>query len=240
VYFARWGFTHLAQVALAFVATALALELAWRPAEGAGASVLLARGVALFLPACALAVVLARRVEPEGARGLGLRPDRNLRAVGLGLAGYALLLPAILGVGWLWPWLLERLGGEWREQVVVTHFLAESGAALWAAIGLAVLVQPFLEELLFRGFLQPLLVQNFHDRPGVALTALAFAGLHGTSSFLPILALSLVLGAVQLRTQRLAAAWAVHATHNGLMLALVLGWEPFRELLPEASSLLVP
>ena len=42
------------------------------------------------------------------------------------------------------------------------------------------------------------------------------------SSFLPIFALSLVLGAVMLRTQRIFAAWAVHAAHNGLMVGMLV------------------
>jgi len=96
-----------------------------------------------------------------------------------------------------------------------------------------VAVIPLFEEVMFRGFLQPLLVQNLGDRGGVALTSFVFALLHGASSILPIFGLSLVLGGIMLRTQRLAAPWAVHALHNGLMLVLLflfpevlLGQEP--------------
>jgi hypothetical protein len=81
---------------------------------------------------------------------------------------------------------------------------------------------PFVEELFFRGFLQPLLVQNFRDKGGVVLTAAIFGALHGASSFLPIFGLALVLGGVMLRTQRLMAAWAIHALHNGLQIGLIL------------------
>jgi membrane protease YdiL (CAAX protease family) len=87
---------------------------------------------------------------------------------------------------------------------------------------LATLVVPFFEELLFRGFLQPFLVQNFHDRGGVVLTSLFFAMLHGGSAFGPIFVLSLLLGGIALRTRRLWASWAVHAVHNGLMIAVFL------------------
>ena len=84
---------------------------------------------------------------------------------------------------------------------------------------------PLLEEVLFRGFLQPLLVQNFRDKGGIVLTSALFAVMHGTSAFLPIFGLSLILGAVMLRTQRLTAVWAIHALHNGLQVALLLSLE---------------
>jgi membrane protease YdiL (CAAX protease family) len=53
------------------------------------------------------------------------------------------------------------------------------------------------------------------------LTSVLFAGLHGGSAFLPIFGLSLVLGALMLRTGRLASVAVVHALHNGAMLVLV-------------------
>jgi membrane protease YdiL (CAAX protease family) len=45
-----------------------------------------------------------------------------------------------------------------------------------------------------------------------------FAALHGTEGIVPIFALSLLLGAIMLRTQRLTAAWAVHAAYNALVI----------------------
>ncbi len=50
-------------------------------------------------------------------------------------------------------------------------------------------------------------------------TPQGLAALHGPSAFLPIFGLSLVLGAVMLRTQRLVAAWGIHALHNGIQVA---------------------
>jgi membrane protease YdiL (CAAX protease family) len=162
-------------------------------------------------------------------RCLGLWPGRNGRAVLAGALAYALLLPAIIGTTAWWPWVFARLGGQYELQAIVLELAALRGAALAAAVVLAVLVVPLLEELLFRSFLQPLLVQNLGDRGGVAATSVVFAALHGPSAFLPLFALSLVLGFVMLRTQRLAAAWAVHALHNGLQLALLF-------LVPEAGE----
>jgi uncharacterized protein len=90
---------------------------------------------------------------------------------------------------------------------------------------LGALVLPLFEELLFRGFLQPLLVQNLHDRAGLVLTALCFALLHGVEAGVPIFGFALILGGLMLRTQRLAACWSVHALHNALVFAIVF-WYP--------------
>ena len=46
--------------------------------------------------------------------------------------------------------------------------------------------------------------------------------LHDPSAFLPIFALSLLLGAIMLRTQRLLAVWVVHGLHNALSFSFVL------------------
>ena len=43
-----------------------------------------------------------------------------------------------------------------------------------------------------------------------------------SEAFLPICVLSLFLGAVMLRTQRLAAAWFLHALYNGAMMLYML------------------
>lgn len=231
VFFARWGFTHLTRVVIAFVLAQLALAWLWPVGAQAGLAGLLARSSLTFAAAGAVVVALARRVSPEGAAALGLRTGGNARAIMAGLLAYGLCLPGLLGAGFAWPWVLEGLGESWSPQPVYSMFLAAEGAELVFALVLAVLVQPFLEELLFRGFLQPLLVQNLHDRAGIALTSLIFASLHGADAFLPVFLLSLILGGVMLRTQRLAAAWCVHAAHNGLMLAVALGSDAWRELL---------
>lgn len=167
------------------------------------------------------AVLLARALQPDALACLGLRRGGGLRAAAAGLVTYLLCGPALVGAMLVWPWLFERLGGTWTQQQIVTQIGELTPAGVAAMALLAVVVQPFLEEVLFRSFLQPALVQRMGARAGIALTSVLFAALHGGSAFLPIFGLSLVLGALMLRTQRLAAVAAVHAVHNGLMLLLV-------------------
>jgi membrane protease YdiL (CAAX protease family) len=223
VFFARWRFSHIVLAVIAAAASSAIFPVLFAPLEEHVAPILvhLAASALVLGVGCAVAVACAARLDPSGVRSLGLWPGKNVRACAAGLASYILLLPALVGLEILWPWLLERLGGHFEPQEVAVELRTLSGnALLWAAV-LAVVVQPLLEELFFRSFLQPLLVQNLGDRGGVALTAMFFAALHGDSAFLPIFALALLLGSLMLRTQRLSAVWLVHALHNGRMIALI-------------------
>jgi len=218
---ARWGGTDVLATAAVYVAGAQLAQVALPPPGDAGLALLLARAAAVDVAAAALAVALALRPAAGGPGALGLRRGANARAVAAGVALYALALPALLGLEGTWPWLLERLGGTWKRQQAQDAFALLEGRELWAAAFLAVALVPLLEELLFRGFLQPALVRGLGARGGVLATSILFALLHGSSAFLPLFGLSLVLGAVMLRTQRLAAPCVIHGLNNALAILLV-------------------
>jgi len=221
VVFVRWGFSHVALV------LALLLLLFWASGPVFPAGRVLERHAAVLGGGCLLVALFARRLDPEGLRCLGLWRGGQARALLAGFAAYVLLAPLLLGVFLAWPAFLEWTGHENRPQPIVELLRAIPAEGRPVAVLLGVAVLPLLEELLFRAFLQPLLVQNLSDRLGILATSFVFAALHGASAFLPILALSLVLGGVMLRTQRLLAVWAVHGLHNGLMfLALYSGYAP--------------
>lgn len=235
-FFARWGFGRAGLVLGAFLLAQVLVPLAFGllGAEPTLQASLLAM-VAVHLGPALLVARTARELDPEGLGALGLRAAGTPRAALFGLVSYALLLPGLVGVLLLWPQVLQRLGVEPVPQDSLLAFLELAPDERALPLVLAVLVLPFFEELLFRGFLQPLLVQNFRETGGLVLTSLLFAVLHGTSAFLPVFALSLILGGVMLRTRRLLAAWAVHALHNGLTLWVALSLPDARELLgPEA------
>lgn len=238
VFFARWRFAHLAQVVLLALFATVVAAMAVSGIDGLPIVLKGLVATALGLGTSAVLVALqALRLDPSGLRSLGFMPGGHLRAVVVGLLGYVLCLPALIGTNLLWPYLWERLGGAWEAQEVALQLPGLSGGALALAVVLAIVVQPFLEELLFRGFLQPLLVQNLGDRGGIVLASIAFAALHGGSAFLPIFGLSLLLGAVMLRTQRLSGCFAVHALHNGILVALLLfSPETVDALLPEGEG----
>jgi membrane protease YdiL (CAAX protease family) len=225
VFFARWGFSHVLLGLFVFLALSLVVAKGLVPDSGEGEPPLeLVLTASAFVQGVVVALIAywAAKRDPEGVRSLGLWPGNWARALGVGLLVYLLFLPGIFGLELCWPWLVTRLGETFEPQSIEAGFLELAGLRLWVAIALAVFVLPLFEEVLFRAFLQPLLVQNFRDYGGVVLTSVIFAGLHGTSAFLPIFGLSLVLGGVMLRTQRLIAVWGIHAAHNGIQVALLL------------------
>ncbi len=222
----RWSFTHVLLV-LACIAGALALATQlvpiaagqnplvpglWRMACGLGAG-------------CALAALFARKLEPEGLRALGFPRGRQFEAAVTGWTVYLLFLPGLVGLMLAWSWILARVDPSIGVQPALRWAGELAPGERWPAVLLGVLVLPFFEELLFRAFLQPLLVQLLRERLGLALTALCFALLHGTAAGVPIFAFALLLGGLMLRTQRLVASWSVHALHNALVFATVF-WFP--------------
>lgn len=221
VHFARWGFSHVVQVAAALILCSLLSGFAAVALVELGRGPIFAGLVAQVLVYAAVTPLigsLAMRLDPDGLVSLGFRRGGELRACAAGVVAYGLMFPGYLGLMGCWPWLMERLDLRFEQQEVVVGMLELSRGELLLALPLAIVVLPFFEELIFRGFLQPLLVQNLGDRGGVVATSVVFGALHGPSAFLPIFGLSLILGGVMLRTQRLIGSFAVHALHNGLML----------------------
>jgi membrane protease YdiL (CAAX protease family) len=221
IVFARHGFSHVAVVVLVVLAaSALAAPLVERAGGG-----LLARLLGgAFGFACGVAYVVHSqvRLDPDSWRALGLRPGTNHgTALVVGLGSWLVFLPAFFGLGFAWLWAARTFELGDPAQPIAREFLALPAGGRWLPLVLGVAVVPLLEEILFRGFLQPLLVQNLREKAGVATCAIVFGALHGEAAFLQVTGLAIVLGAVMLRTQSLLAVWAIHAAHNGLMFWLM-------------------
>lgn len=216
-----WGVGHLVLAVLAGVVCAGAVAVLAPSAPETGLAGIMWRGAAISFGAALAIAAIALRVAPDGLASLGLGASRNLGAAASALAVWALALPGLWGLGLVWPWVLERLGVPSEPPLLLESIAAARGSALWIAVLLAVVVIPFLEEVCFRGFLQPLLVRRWGGACGVLVTSVLFASLHGWSAFGPVLGLSLVLGAVMLRTRRLSAPFVVHAANNGLAILML-------------------
>jgi membrane protease YdiL (CAAX protease family) len=84
----------------------------------------------------------------------------------------------------------------------------------------AVTLGPLAEELIFRGFLQPLAVRSFGQWAGITLASAPFALLHGPQyawnwqHMLLLFLASFVFGYTRHRTGSTAASTVVHATYN--------------------------
>lgn len=227
VFFARWGFSHVLGAVLAASVTYLlgeALLPESAPFDGPLRALLLPQ--LALLGALGVALGSARLKQPEGWRALGFpqstRGDQsgeNGRSALLALGALAGSLPLIVGLSLLWPSALEVLGAE-SGSGAISSWPELTGSALVTAYVLAIVVAPLLEETFFRGFLQPLFVQNFSEVGGVLLVALLFASIHGAGPFLPLFAVGLMLGAIKLKTQRVWPCALAHAVYNALVLGL--------------------
>ncbi len=240
-FFARWGFTTVASVTLVWIVTSFVMGFAVVSAFGSDLSfaVQLALSSATMAVPAAMILRHAKRMDPDGIACLGFRREGSLRAASFALVAYALTLPGLLGAGMLWPFLQEALGMTPQTQEVLQAFFKLEGSELYIPVLFAVLIQPFFEELLFRSFLQPLLVQNFRESGGVLLTSLIFAALHGSAAG-PVFVLSLILGGVMQRTQRFSSCYLVHALHNGLMVWAVTQLDQVREFVDTSALLFFP
>ncbi len=86
-----------------------------------------------------------------------------------------------------------------------------------------VLLYPIIEEIIFRGFIQPFLAQHLQQRWSIfslanVLTSLLFVLAHFINHppvwAVAVLIPSLVFGYIQERTNNLAAPIALHCTYN--------------------------
>ena len=224
VFFARWGFTHVVVIVLAwFLGAAVVGGLMGKEWIVTDSFLIeLALGSLPFLVAAGFVGYYANKLHPERLHALGWRFDeRTFLSMVMAWFSYFLVLPAIFGVGLLWMWAAPYLGIDYEQQDVLKNAMKLQGGE--RIVGLLVMAGliPLLEEWLFRGFLQPLLIQNLRELGGIAMTSFCFAILHGPSAFAPVFCLSVFLGFIQLRSHRLPAAWLVHATHNASMLLLI-------------------
>jgi len=97
----------------------------------------------------------------------------------------------------------------------------------------AVLLAPLFEEMLFRGFLQPLLSRTFGVALGIGMTAVLFGGLHASEyqgSWQYVVAITVVgvaLGVVRARTDSLIPGAVMHGSFNAVSVVALLGQKYF-------------
>jgi CAAX protease family protein len=115
--------------------------------------------------------------------------------------------------------------------------LFTSPAADYAIAGFAVLVAPFMEELVFRGFFFEVFERRINRSFAIVATAVLFAGLHVSEYWgawnhvLMILVVGLVLSLARAATSSLVPSVIIHAAYNGtLMLLLFFQSDHFHEV----------
>lgn len=100
--------------------------------------------------------------------------------------------------------------------------LITSRASLAMVMLFGVVLAPIFEEMLFRGFLLPLLARSLGPWPGVLLTAVPFALLHGAQNrwaWQPVLLIGIAgvaFGYVRYKTGSTTSAFLMHSSYNAM------------------------
>jgi hypothetical protein len=102
------------------------------------------------------------------------------------------------------------------------------GRALYFFALFGVIVAPFTEELIFRGFLYPLIEKMAGRVIAIVVTAAIFAGLHvpqlwgSWPAIGLILFVGLVLSSIRAVTGLLTPSWIIHLAYNGTLVLVVI------------------
>lgn len=213
----RWSSTEVLAVCLTPLAL-FTLLAALVSGQGVFARLLL-NELGFGLTAALILVLAAARAH--GLASLGLGPSVPARAYLAAPLVYVPWLFVAMGLGFAWVRVCRARGWE-EQQETLLQVLALQGHELALALGIAVLLGPLLEELLFRGFLQSALAQALGERGALVATSVVFSALHGVVGLPILFGLSLFLGWLQLRTRCLWVPWSAHALNNAVTLGLAL------------------
>lgn len=171
---------------------------------------------------CALKLIFLRHDKPL-FRSLGWVDQQTFRPLHLVVTGFVLALAMVL------------LGYILQTPEIQTPFeklLADPLSRIVIAI-FGITLGPVVEELLFRGFLQPVLVDHFGALPGILGTSVLFGAMHliqnanlWQSGFL-IAIVGFVLGVIRHISGSTKASAITHIAYNSL---------PFLALLADTSK----
>lgn len=170
-----------------------------------------------------LVVLWVRLRYPGRARLLFGAARPTARDLGLGVAvGTGAFVLAVLGLGSLLQFVIERTGGEVPEvQDQLQTALVESRFGVVVALA-AILLAPLGEELLFRGLLFPALRRTLPVWPAALLSGLLFAVIHVEWIAIVVIFPVGVLFALAYQARRtLLVPIAAHATFNLINVVLL-------------------
>lgn len=212
-----------------------------QPAEGAADSDVLASASRILLAQASgqglpvLYLLWRAGSAPRGLRLIGVIPTRPGRDLGWGVLGFLAAVPLVFATIQAAVILGEQFG---QEAPVLAHdmlkMLVDSDSTLGSALIAvsAILVAPILEEAIFRGIVQSVMVEVAGEAKRwsiVIIAALVFAMIHANTATwenwqaLPgLFVLGLVLGWLYERSGSLWPSIVVHMGFNTLNIAMAL------------------
>jgi membrane protease YdiL (CAAX protease family) len=185
--------------------------------------------VAMYAVSLAAAGVLIRLLKSSAPQA-GF--TATWKSVGVGVLCLLMAMPVVNSVGALMVMIQERVSGETPSRLAhpVLELVHSNGKDPWAwvVVGMAVLVAPVQEEILFRGFLQSALLR-LTGRPwwSIVIASVIFGAMHlGTQvpwyAVVPITVLGLGLGLAFERTRSLGTSIAMHVGFNAFNTAVAV------------------
>ena len=159
-------------------------------------------------------------------RALGLNRATIKDVLWLPFLTYLSVIPGILIISFLTEWFYRKLGLTWEPQTILKDFLAlkEKREIIKFAF-LAVILAPFAEEILFRGFLYAWLKSLWPKWVALVFSAFVFALIHQhLPVFFPLMLLGFVLALLYERTGSLWSSIALHALFNSVTLIIALNF----------------
>jgi len=175
-----------------------------------------------------LAGVAAFRLKVDRSHPLGL--SFGLPVLRAGAATFLMALPPLLVTAKSAEFILERCGLPTDRQDLVGLFArAEAGGLLALMIGLAVVLAPLTEELVFRAGLFRFARHRLPRAAALLLPAIFFASLHvnwttlvGLPSLAPLVVLAVIFSLAYERTGTIGTAIVAHALFNLNTILLIL------------------
>lgn len=144
-----------------------------------------------------------------------------LIGIPLGIASQLLLVTAV-------NWPLQKIWPDvfsFDEVSQRATELSDSAHGFWKILLVAVVVlgAPIVEEIIYRGTVQPGLQEKWGTGAGIVATAVIFALIHQSPVELPgLFAFALVLGMARYRTGRLGTPIVTHMAFNAAGLVMVI------------------
>jgi len=181
-----------------------------RPSAGTALAV---QTFAVYVPVLLVLGSLLPLLARRSLRDLGLRAP-TLGEIGWGAAGAVTMFVVIEAVGAL----EEHLVHTKISETAVDLLKSTRGPMIYLFAAFACVAAPFVEEMVFRGFLLNAFLRYTPPVVAVLLSGALFGLAHGdphsVAAMLPLAAGGLVLGALYYRTGSLAVSMIAHGTFN--------------------------
>lgn len=184
----------------------------------------LTRGVVIgqllsYVPVLAVAFPLLPATACRSLGALGLRAPR-FRDLGIGAAAAVVMMIVGSVAGFIQQALFHIKG---KQQAVELFTTTHDKSLIIGLVVIAVFFAPFVEELVFRGFLFNVLLRRLPMAAAVALDGIIFGAAHldAAASF-PLVCVGAVLAYVYYRTGSLTTSMFAHGTFNFISVVLVL------------------